>query len=45
MFIYSEEAQRGVYGSFDAYQDLLNKERQLELPVYNVQKEMNKRWR
>lgn len=30
MFIYSEKAQKTVYGPFEAYQDLFNEERQLE---------------
>jgi hypothetical protein len=33
MLIYSEKAQNRVYGSFEAYQDLFNEERQLGLHI------------
>lgn len=38
MFIYSEKAQKKVYGSFEAYQDLFNEERQLGLHIFSCEK-------
>lgn len=38
MFIYSEKAQKRVYGSFHAYQDLFNKKRRLEPRIFSCVK-------